>query len=59
MSETTDGDPKDDERLMISIDGEPARLLVHIEPIDDDTDGPTERGEPAQAPPSDSPGLAE
>lgn len=59
MSETTDDDPKDEPRLMTSIDGEPARLLVHIEPIEDAHDLPTETCEPAQAPPSDSPGLAE
>jgi hypothetical protein len=59
MSETTDDESKDEPRLMISIDGEPARLLVHIEPIDDTDDHPTETCAPAQAPPSDSPGLAE
>jgi len=59
MSETTDDDPKDEPRLMTSIDGEPARLLVHIEPIDGPDDPPTEAGEPAPAPPPDRPGLAE
>ena len=59
MSETTDDDPKDEPRLMTSIDGEPARLLVHIEPIEDSDDPPTEAGEPAPAPPPDPPGLAE
>ena len=59
MSETTDDDPKDEPRLMTSIDGEPARLLVHIEPIEGAEDDPTETTEPAQAPPPDSTGLAE
>ena len=59
MSETTDDDPNDEPRLMTSIDGEPARLLVHIELIEDADDRPTETGEPAQASPSDSPRLAE
>ena len=59
MSETTDDDPNDERRLMTRIDGEAARLLVHIEPIEDADDRPTEPGGPAQAPPSDSLGLAE
>ena len=59
MSETTDDDSKDEPRLMTSIDGEPARLLVHIEPIADAEDPPTETSEPAQASPPDLPGLAE
>jgi hypothetical protein len=58
MSETTDDEPKD-EPLMISIDGEPARLLVHIAPIEDADDIPTETCKPTQAPRSDSPGLDE
>jgi hypothetical protein len=59
MSETTDEDPKDEPRLMTSIDGEPARLLVHIEPLEDPDDPPTEDCTPAPAPPPDLPGLAE
>lgn len=59
MSETTDDDPKDEPRLMTSIDGEPARLLVHIEPIEDAEDRSTDADEPGQASPSDSPGLAQ
>lgn len=55
MRETTDDDPKDEPRLMTSIDGEPARLLVHIEPIEDDAGCPTEDSEPAQAAPPESP----
>lgn len=54
MSEMTDDDPKDEPRLMTSIDGEPARLLVHIEPIVDGEDGSTEEGVPAQAAPPES-----
>ena len=30
ITETTDDDPNDEPRLMTCIDGEPARLLVHI-----------------------------
>jgi len=56
MSRTTGDDPKDEPRLMTSIAGEPARLLVHIEPIDDAEDHPTEAVEPAQGEPPDSPG---
>lgn len=59
MSETTDDDPNDEPRLMTGIDGETARLLVHIEPIEDTDDPPTEPDAPAQAPPPDSPGLPE
>lgn len=59
MSETTEDDAKDEPRLMTRIDGEPARLLVHIEPIEDAGDRPTETDEPAQGSPHDSPGLAE
>ncbi|HET7720520.1 MAG TPA: hypothetical protein VFK43_11170 [Acidimicrobiales bacterium] len=59
MSETTDEDPKDQPRLMTSIDGESARLLVHIEPIKDAEDRPTDRDEPGQGPAPDSPGLAQ
>ena len=59
MTDTTDDDPKEEPRLMTSIDGEPARLLVHIEPIEDAEDHPTRTAEPAQASPPDSPGLAE
>ena len=55
MSETAADDPKDEPRLMTSIDGEPARLLVHIEPIEDSDDPQTEAGEPAQAAPPESP----
>ena len=59
MSETTDDDPKDEPRLMTSIDDEPARLLVHIEPIEDSDDASTETGEPPPARAPDPPGLAE
>ena len=62
MSEPTDehdeyrnGEPW----LMTRIDGEEARLLVHIEPIDEDEDAPTEEDSPAVEPPPDSPGLAQ
>ena len=59
MSETNDDDRKDEPRLMTSIDGEPARLLVHIEPIDDSDHPPTGTYERPQAPEPDPPGLAE
>ena len=59
MRETTDDDPNDEPRLMTGIEGEAARLLVHIEPIEDPGDCPTEPDGPAQAPPPDAPGLAE
>ncbi len=55
MTETIDDDPKDEPRLMTSIDGDPARLLVYIEPIEDDEDCPTEESEPAQAVPPECP----
>ena len=55
MTETSDDDPKDEPRLMTSIDGEPARLLVHIEPIEGAEDRPTEESEPAQGSPPDPP----
>lgn len=62
MSETTDehdGESNDEPRLMTRIDGEEARLLVHIVPIENAGDAPTETAGPAQGPPPDSPGLAE
>ena len=62
MSESTEtpgDDPKDELRLMTSIDGEPARLLVHIEPIEDAEDDPTGVDGPAQASPPSACGLAE
>jgi hypothetical protein len=59
MSETIDDDPNDELRLMTRIDGEAARLLVHIEPMEDTDDLATETGGPAQPPPQDSSGLAE
>ena len=59
MSEPTDDDPNDEPRLMTRIDGEEARLLVHIEPIEEAEDGPEGTSGPAQASPPDSPGLAE
>ena len=59
MSETTDDNPKDEPRLLTSIDGEPAHLLVHIERIEDAGDRPTDAGGPAPAAAPDSPGLAE
>lgn len=55
MSETTDDHPNDEPRLMTGIDGEAARLLVHIEPIEDAQDRPTEPSGPVQAPPPDAP----
>jgi hypothetical protein len=59
MSETIDDDPNEEPRLMTPIDGRTARLLVHIEPIEDAEDRATGTGRPAQAPPGDSAGLAE
>jgi hypothetical protein len=59
MSQTTDDDPNEEPRLLTRIDGEAARLLVHIEPIDDTEDRPTQPGQGTQAPPPDSSGLAE
>ena len=62
MSEPTDqhdDSGNDEPRLMTRIDGEEARLLVHIEPIDDAEDDPTEESTPALRPPPDSPGLAQ
>ena len=59
MSETTDDEPNGEPRLMIRIDGEAARLLVHIEPIEDIEEPPTEAGRSVQRPPPDSSGLAE
>ena len=59
MSEIADDDTKDEPRLMTSIDGEPARLLVHIEPLEESVGPPTEAGEQAQASAPDPPGLAE
>lgn len=58
-TETTGDDPKDEPRLMTSIDGEPARLLVHIEPIEGTDDGSTGTGGPLQASPPSATGLAE
>lgn len=52
----SDGPPKqepednDEPRLMTSIDGEEVRLLVHIEPLDDDGSEHAEaRGTPRSA----------
>ena len=62
MSEPTDehdDTPNDEPWLMTRIDGEEARLLVHIEPIDDAEDAPTEESTPALRPPPDSSGLAQ
>lgn len=62
MNQTTDehdGESNDEPRLMTRIDGEEVRLLVHIVPIEDAEDAPTETTEPAQGSPPDSPGLAE
>ena len=59
MSETTGDDPNDEPRLMTRIDGEAARLLVHIEVIGDPEDAPADTEAPAQAPRPDSSGLAE
>jgi hypothetical protein len=51
MSDTgagADEDPNDEPRLMTRIDGEEARLLVHIEPIDDaEAEASTEDEPPA------------
>jgi hypothetical protein len=35
----SDDDPNDEPKLMTRIDGEEARLLVHIEPIEDTEPG--------------------
>jgi hypothetical protein len=59
MSETSDDEANDERRLMTRIDGEAARLLVHIEPIEDGEDRATDAGGPAHAPPRDSSGLDE
>ena len=59
MSEPTDDQPNDEPRLMTRIDGEEARLLVHIEPLEDADDDPEGTSGPAQASPPDSSGLAE
>ncbi len=59
MSETTGDDANEELRLMTRIDGEAARLLVHIEPIEEVEDPPSETSQPAQPPPPDTPGLAE
>jgi hypothetical protein len=59
MSETTDDEGNDESRLMTRIDGEAARLLVHIEPIEDADGGPTEGCGPPQPSPPDSSGLVE
>lgn len=54
-----DDQANDDLRLMTRIDGDEARLLVHIVPIDDADDDPTEASDPGHAPPADPAGLAE
>ena len=59
MSETTGDDPNDEPGLMTRIDGEPARLLVHIESIEEAEGRPTEASAPAQGPAPDPAGLAE
>ena len=59
MTETTGDDPNDEPRLMTCIDGESARLLVHIEPIENAGDGPVDTTDPEQASPPDLPGLVE
>lgn len=62
MSEPTDGQddsPNEEPWLMTRIDGEEARLLVYIEPIDDAEDAPTEESTPSPGPRPDSPGLAQ
>jgi hypothetical protein len=59
MSESSADEANEERRLMTRIDGEAARLLVHIEPIDDGDDRATDTDGPAHAPPRDSSGLAE
>jgi hypothetical protein len=59
MSETTGDETNDEPRLMTRIDGEAARLLVHIEPIEDAEDRPTDASDRPEAPPSDTSGLTE
>ncbi len=48
MSEPTEDDPNEP-RLMIRIDGEEARLLVHIEPIEDADEDATGASEADEA----------
>ncbi|HVL05615.1 MAG TPA: hypothetical protein VM388_06480 [Acidimicrobiales bacterium] len=58
MSEPTDDDPNEP-RLMTRIDGEEARLLVHIEPIEEAGEDATEPCEPDEGDRPVPPGLAE
>lgn len=58
MSQPTD-DPANEPRLMTDIDGEEARLLVHIEPIDPADEDATDRSAASEGEPGDHPGLAE
>jgi hypothetical protein len=55
MSQERDDEANDEPRLMTSIDGAAARLLVHIEPIKDPEVRPTATAEPAQGDPPDDP----
>jgi hypothetical protein len=59
MSETTGDDANEELRLMTRIDGEAARLLVHIEPIEEEEDSPSETSQPGRPPPPETSGLAE
>jgi hypothetical protein len=58
MSEPTDDRPNE-RRLMTRIDGEEARLLVHIEPMDDAGEEATETNESDDGGLASSAGLAE
>jgi hypothetical protein len=53
MTDTTDDEPYEEPRLMTRIDGEAARLLVHIEPIEDVESPAAEACRPAQGAPPD------
>jgi hypothetical protein len=58
MSEPAD-EGANEPRLMTRIDGEEARLLVHIEPLEEAADDPTEANERDAGGPPSSAGLAE
>jgi hypothetical protein len=52
-------DEANEPRLMTDIDGEEARLLVHIEAIDPTAGDPTGEDAAHEGDPEDGPGLAE
>jgi hypothetical protein len=56
-----DGNPKeaDGERLMTRIDGEEARLLVHIEPVEGGSQGTTDRSSTDGPSPPPPPAMPE